>query len=154
MKLALSIVSILALAQTGFVQSSSAQTVVDSDFTISVPRSPGQEDVVESTTLVPLLEGTCYNWHLRFGKTKGALDITEIYTLPAVPQSWGISEDSGIVLSKDKLTATSLLSLVPLDGWVESGWCVADGDPEGDYRFDIMAGDKLLHRFEFELQEM
>lgn len=149
MKRLLSVVGILALAQPAL-----AQSVLESDFTISVPRAPGQPDVVESSTLVPLLDGTCYTWRLRLGKTKGAVEITEIYTLPAAPQSWGLGEDSGIVVSKDKLTATSPLSLVPLEGWIENGWCVSDGDPEGDYSFDIMAGDELLHRFEFEVKAM
>ena len=154
MKLVLSIVSILALVQPGFVQSSWAQTVLDSDFTISVPRSPGQEAVVESTTLVPLLEGTCYNWHLRLGKTKGAVEITEVYTLPAKPKSWDLGDDSTVVVSKDKLSATSTLSLFPLGGWINNGWCVSAGDPVGDYSFEIKSGNTLLHRFEFELQEM
>src|SRR5215217_1654505 len=102
MKRLLSVLSLLALAQPAL-----AQTVVDSDFTISVPTSPGREDVVESTTLVPLLAGTCYNWHLRFAKTKGNVAITEIYTLPAVPENWDLSEDGTIAVSDDQRSAIS-----------------------------------------------
>lgn len=140
--------SLFALAQPAL-----AQTVLESDFTISVPNGSG-EPVVESTTLVPLLAETCYNWHLRLAKVKGAVEITEIYTLPSAPETWGLSEGSDIVVSDDKLSATSNLSLTPEDGWIGSGWCVSEGDPEGDYSFEIKAGDKLLHRFEFELRNM
>lgn len=143
------VVGIVALAQPAL-----AQTVLESDFTISVPRAPGQDDLFESTTLVPLLAGTCYNWHLRLGKTKSAVAITEIYTLPEVPQSWGIGEDGSIVISNDRLSAISTLSLVPLDGWIENAWCVSEGDPEGGYSFEIKSGDTLLHRFEFEVRAM
>lgn len=149
MKRLFCIVSILALVQPAL-----AQSVLDSDFTISVPRAPGQADIVESTTLVPLLAGTCYTWHLRLSKVKGSVAITEIYTLPAVPATWGLGEDSTIVVSDDQLTASSALSMTPEDGWIASGWCVSDGDPEGDYSFEIKAGKRLLHRFDFELRAM
>ena len=142
------VASLVALAQPAL-----AQTVLESDFTISVPNGSG-EPVVESTTLVPLLAGTCYNWHLRLGKVKGDVDVTEIYTLPAAPETWGLSEGSTIVVSDDKLSATSTLSLTPEDGWIASGWCVSEGDPEGDYTFEIRSGDRLLETFEFELRAM
>jgi hypothetical protein len=148
MKQLFCIVSILALAQPAL-----AQTVLESDFTITVPNGSG-EPVVESTTLVPLLEGTCYDWHLKLAKTKGAVEITEVYTLPSAPETWGISENSSIVVSDDQLSATSTLSLTPEQGWIASGWCVSAGDPEGNYSFEIKSGDKLLETFEFELRAM
>ena len=148
MRRAFCIVAVLALARPAL-----AQTVLESDFTISVPNGSG-EPVVESTTLVPLLAGTCYNWHLRLGKEKGDVEVTEIYTLPAVPETWGLSEGSAIVVSDDKLSATSTLSLTPEQGWIASGWCVSEGDPEGDYTFEIKSGDRVLETFAFELQQM
>ena len=148
MKRLLSVLSLLALAQPAW-----AQTVLESDFTITVPTASGSP-IVESTTLVPLLAGTCYDWHLKLGKTKGAVEISELYTLPAEPESWGISEGSAIVVSDDRMSATSTLSLTPEDGWIASGWCVSDGDPEGDYSFEIRSGETVLHRFVFELRAM
>lgn len=148
MRLTFCIVTILALAQPAL-----AQTVLESDFTITVPNGSG-EPIIESTTLVPLLAGTCYDWQLRLAKTKGAVEITEIYTLPAVPESWGIKEDGSVVVSEDKLSAISTMTLTPEDGWIWHGWCVTDGDPEGDYGFEIKAGDKVLGTFEFELRAM
>ena len=148
MKHLLLIASLVALAQPAL-----AQTVTETDFTISVPNGSG-DPVVESTTLVPLLEGTCYDWHLRLAKAKGAIEITELYTLPAAPESWGLGEDNTIVVADDQLSATSTLSLTPEDGWIASGWCVSKGDPEGAYSFEIRAGDTLLHRFEFELRNL
>jgi hypothetical protein len=148
MRRAFCIVTILTLAQPAL-----AQTVLESDFTISVPNGAG-EPVVESTTLVPLLAGTCYDWHLRLGKVKGDVEVTEIYTLPSAPETWGLGENSDIVVSDDQLSATSTLTLTPEDGWIASGWCVSEGDPEGDYSFEIRAGDKVLETFAFELKAM
>ena len=148
MRHAFCIVGILALAQPAL-----AQTVLESDFTITVPNGSG-EPVIESTTLVPLLEGTCYDWQLKLAKVKGAVEITETYTLPSAPETWGIDEDDAIVVSDDNLSATSTLTLTPEDGWIWHGWCVTEGDPAGDYSFEIRSGDRVLGTFEFELREM
>jgi hypothetical protein len=142
------IVGILAL-----VQPAMAQTVLESDFTITVPNTSG-DPVVESTTLVPLLEGTCYDWHLKLAKIKGEVEVTEIYTLPAAPQTWDLGEESLAVISEDQRTATTPLTLTPQDGWIASGWCVSEGDPQGDYRIEVRAGDTVLEAFEFELRAM
>lgn len=141
-----SIIAMLALASPAL-----GQSVLESDFTVAVPL-PSGETVNESTTLVPLLTGTCYYWHLRLGKVKGDVAVTEIYTLPEAPADWNLGSDSAITLSDDQRIATSTLTLVPEDGWIGSGWCVAEGDPEGDYSFEIMSGDRLLQRFEFEVK--
>lgn len=144
---------LLALGVLMLAQPALAQAVVETDFTITVP-NPSGEAIVESTTLVPLNEGVCYTWHLRVAKAKGDVQVTEIYTLPAAPETWGLSEGSAIEISKDRRTATTPLVLTPEDGWIGNGWCVSKGDPEGDYSFEILAGDRVLHRFEFELREI
>ena len=146
--LTMAVFALLALAQPAL-----AQTVLDSDFNIDITLPDG-EVLRESTTLVPLMPGACYNWRLQLGKVKTALDITEVYTLPAAPQSWELGEDSTIVISDDKLSATSSLKITPLDGWIQNGWCVAAGDPEGAYSFDIFSGGTLLHRFAFEVRAL
>lgn len=146
--------SVFALGMAlALVQPALAQTVLETDFTISVPQGSG-EPLVESTTLVPLLEDTCYHWHIRLGKTKGAVEVTEIYTLPAAPDSWGFDDNNPVTLSDDERTATSTMSLTPDDGWIGHGWCITEGDPAGDYSFEIKAGDKVLATFDFALQEM
>ena len=147
------LLAVVVLAVLALAQPASAQTVLESDFTIEIPL-PGGETLRESTTLVPLLPGACYNWRLQLGKVKSVLDITEVYTLPAAPQSWGLGDDSSIVVADDQLSATSTLRLAPLNGWIENGWCVAAGDPEGTYSFDILSGGMLLHRFEFEVRAL
>lgn len=147
------LLAIVAFALFALAQPAWAQTVLDSDFSIDITLPDG-ELLRESTTLVPLLPGACYNWRLQLGKVKTTVDITEVYTLPAVPQSWDLGEGSTIVVADDKLSATSTLHLVPLNGWIQNGWCVSAGDPEGSYSFDILSGGTLLHRFEFEVRAL
>lgn len=139
---------LLVLAQPAL-----AQSVVDSDFTISVPTGSG-EPVVESSTLVPLLAGTCYDWRLKLGKVKGDIAITEVYTLPSAPLVWELGDESIVAISDDRKSAISSLTLTPQDGWIANGWCVSEGDPAGEYSFEIRSGDRELRRFTFELREM
>ena len=142
---------LLTLGLVTLAHPAAAQTVVETDFVISVPTASGQA-ITESSTLVPLMDGACYDWRIRL-KAKATVDVTEIYTLPAAPETWGISADSPTVISDDKLSATTPLSLVPEDGWISSGWCVSLGDPVGDYRIEVKSGDQVLATFPFEVRD-
>lgn len=144
---------VVTIGLLALVQPALGQTVLETDFTIAVPDGSGGE-VVESTTLAPLLTDTCFAWHIKLGKIKGAVDITEIYTLPEAPETWGLGDDSSTTISDDRKVATTTYSLTPQDGWITEDWCVGDGDPAGAYSFEIKAGEKLLHRFDFDVQEM
>ena len=142
-------IALLALAQPAF-----AQTVTEKDFVLTIPGANGAADVVESTTLVPMLAGACYNWWLKLGKTKGDVEVSEAFTLPSAPASWGTVNDT-TTISADKLTATSTMSLTPDDeGWITHGWCVAEGDPTGDHKIVVKAGDRVLGEFPFQVENM
>lgn len=147
MKRLLLTASLVVLAQPAF-----AQTVIDKDFTLEITDASGGE-IVESTTLIPLLEGACYYWRLKLAKTKGDVAITEVFTLPSAPASWGTPSDT-VVIAEDGLSATSTMTITPLDGWISHGWCVAEGDPTGDHQFEVKSGDEVLGTFPFQVEEM
>lgn len=147
MKQLLLTASLIALAQPAL-----AQTVIEKDFTLEITQADGSE-IVESTTLIPLLDGACYNWRLKLAKSKGDIEITETFTLPSAPASWGSTNES-MVISEDNLSATSTMTLTPADGWISHGWCVAEGDPTGDHLFEIKSGDEVLGTFPFQVEEM
>lgn len=138
---------LIALAQPAF-----AQTVLEKDFTLEIAQD-SDNPLVESTTLIPLLEGACYYWHLKLAKTKGDIEITEIFTLPSESAGWG-TDNEDVVISADELTATSTMTRTPQDGWISHGWCVAKGDPTGDHVIEVKSGDKLLGTFPFQVEEM
>lgn len=148
MKRLLLAASLFLLAAPAF-----AQNVVETDFTIAVPDGSGGQ-ITESSTLVPLLEGACYDWHIKLAKTKGTIEVVEVYTMPGQPEHLGLDENGQSVVSDDGLTVTTTRSLTPDDGWIGDGWCVSAGDPVGPYSFEIKAGDTLLHRFEFTVEEL
>ena len=147
MKKVLLTLGVLALAQPAF-----AQSVIESDFILKITDASGGE-IVESTTLIPLLEGACYEWRLNLAKTKGAIDITEVFTLPSAPGSWG-SVNESTTISDDSRTATSAMNLTPVDGWIAHAWCVAEGDPVGDHLIVVKSGDEVLGEFPFQVAEM
>lgn len=147
MKQLLPVLGLIILAQPAL-----AQTVTDSDFVLTINEGSSNE-VVESTTLIPLLEGACYEWRLKLAKTKDAVDITEVFTLPSAPSGWGTPGDN-VSISDDMKTATSTLSLVPEGGWIGHGWCVAEGDPAGGHTIVVKSGDKVLGEFPFVVEAM
>ena len=143
---------LLALGVLVLAQPALAQSVIESDFILKITKADGSE-VTESTTLVPLLEGACYEWRLKVAKTKGDVEITEVFTLPSAPGSWGSVNDS-TTISDDMLTATSAMTLTPADGWIWHAWCVAEGDPVGDHLIVVKSGDRVLGEFPFQVAEM
>jgi hypothetical protein len=139
---------LLILAQPAF-----AQTVTETDFVLTITNADGSK-VEESTTLIPMLAGACYNWWLRLSKSKGDVEVVEVFTLPSAPASWGSVNDT-TTISEDMLTATSTMSLTPDEnGWIGHGWCVAEGDPTGDHRIVVKAGDRVLGEFPFQIENM
>lgn len=123
-----------------------AQTVVETDFIVTVTEASGEQSSL-STTTVPLRNGACYDWRIRFDKTKGDITVTEAFTLPSAPASWGTLENTTI--SQDGRTAISTTVLTPTDGWIGNGWCAAKGDPVGDHLIEVWLGDELLGSFPF-----
>ncbi|MET3926852.1 hypothetical protein [Devosia sp. 2618] len=139
MKRLLPVIGLLFLAQPAL-----AQTVTDSDFVLQL----NDGSAPQSTTIIPLIDGACYEWRLKLAKAKSAVDVTEIFTLPAPPTSWN-GVGSNVTISNDKTTATSALQLSPQDGWISHGWCVATGDPVGGHTVVVKVGDKVLGEFPF-----
>ena len=127
-----------------------AQQVVDADFVVGFTNAAG-EHVVQSTRVVPMTDDACYSWRLRLGKTKEAVEIIEVLRLPSAPETWDPGSDASDI-SSNGLNATTTLSLVPDDGWITHGWCVAAGDPAGRYRIEVSTATKSLQVFGFELK--
>jgi hypothetical protein len=146
MRTVAAVLGVLALSQPCW-----AQTVTGTDFLIKVPDGKGGV-VVESTTLVPHLTGTCFEWRLQLKKSKGDVAVTEVFILPDAPLSWG--DDPDLTISADGRSATSQLSLTPEGGWIGHDWCVTDGDPVGRHSFEVKSGARLLHRFVFKIEDL
>lgn len=136
----------LALCLAALATPALAQSVVETDFQVTITDSAG-EQTTESTTVVPLRNGACYTWWLRFDKTKGDIGVTETLILPYAPATWGTQDNTTI--SEDGTTATSTYTLTPTDGWIGHQWCAAKGDPVGDHLIEVRMGDELVGTFPF-----
>jgi hypothetical protein len=137
---------VLIMGWVGLATPALAQTVVESHFEVVVTDAAG-EQTAEATTIVPLRNGACYSWWLRFDKTKGDIDVTETLMLPYAPATWGTQENTTI--SEDRRTAVSTYSLTPTDGWIGHEWCAAKGDPVGEHLIEVRIDDELVGSFPF-----
>ena len=138
----------LALVHPALAQS--APTVTDKAFSVTVTDADGNSQS-NFTDVVPLVEGACFQWQLQLGKAKLPVDVTETFTLPSAPATWGTSRDD-ITISADRKTATSPLTITPVDGWIWHGWCIAEGDPAGAHRFEITANGTQIGVFDFTVE--
>ena len=125
-----------------------APKVVDASFVFI------QGGTVTESNKVPLLPGeVCFEWRLRLDVFDALVKYTEVFILPAAPEIWETNPEAESDISADGLVSTTSNVDKLVDGWLRHGWCVAEGDPLGDYRMEISIEGTLVHTFEFKLIE-
>jgi hypothetical protein len=80
------------------------------------------------------------------------LHIREVLVLPAPSRTWEVG-DARSAISADRRQAVTELRQDMSNGLLSNDWCIAEGDPIGPYRIEIHDGARLLHRFEFQVEE-
>ena len=141
----------------GIANPSSAQTpaMSDSEFLVSVTDADGVAHVKPSNVVPLIPDRACYAWRLQLGQGDKLVSATEVFTLPAEPKQWGGidgDEYSSSKISGDRKVSETTLFYKPKDGWISHGWCVADGDPTGPYSIKVLVGDRLIHEFQFRVE--
>jgi hypothetical protein len=142
----LAIASIAAAALATPV--AAAPRVLDARF---VYFEAGTETVSNKVPLVP--EEVCFEWQLKLDVTDGPLTFTEVFILPAAPETWEIEPGTNNEISDNGMTSTTTDVAQVIGGWITHGWCLAEGDPLGDYRMEISVEGTLVHTFLFKLIE-
>jgi hypothetical protein len=136
-----------------------AQTPIatDVEFLVSVTGADGVTHT-EPSNVVPLIpDRACYEWRIRLEFGDQLITATEVFALPAMPKQWGGvdgNEYSSSKISGDRKVSETTLFYKPKDGWIAHGWCVADGDPAGQYSIKVYVGDRLIHEFEFRAENV
>lgn len=129
--------------------------VLETDFTSQLLQPDGSE-VEQSTTMIPLIPDiSCFQWTIKVDSTD-VLRIKEILKLPAAPESWGeadTNEFSPTVTSADRKTAVTVVFMPAKDGVLTNRWCVAAGDPAGQYSIEVLHEGQSLKTFDFTLTE-
>jgi len=124
----------------------------DASFIVSVEDPQTHQWRQYSSTVVPLRpDQACYDWVLHLREPTTTATVEETFILPTAPAHWPAS--SQMELREGGRIAVSQLTL-PItggwpDGWISHGWCVAAGDPEGEYIIEVRKDNQLLHRYCF-----
>ncbi len=100
---------------------------------------------VYRTNVVPLWpDKVCFGWTMTIDGPDRKVDLTEILTLSAPSTNWGHGPET-VVENGDK--ATTKVKVDVVDHRISRAWCIVEGDPPGQYRYNIFIDGQ--HRTEF-----
>lgn len=106
---------------------------------------PNGEPEVWRTNVVPLWANEiCFGWTLAVEGRDRMADLTEVLTLSSPSTNWGHGPET-VVENGNK--ATTKLKVLVESNRLSRAWCIVDGDPPGQYRYDIFIDGR--HRAEF-----
>ena len=114
-----------------------------------------EEVIATATTHLPYdPDRSCYRRTLRFAPGEGEVRVRELFELPGRTAYWAEEPGRGHAVSPDRAAAITDLLLGRSTGELTNLWCVATGDPRGEYRISVVPGKRLLHRFVFTVGEV
>jgi len=106
---------------------------------------PGEEPEVWRTNVVPLWPNEiCFGWTLHVNGADRMVDLKEILTLSSPSTNWGHGPETVV---ENGNQATTKLKVQVEGNRLSRAWCIVDGDPPGQYRYDIYIDG--AHRAEF-----
>ena len=126
--------------------------IISSKFYVGIRNSKDEELVWTESDFVQLIpEDSCYRWEIELDTYLVAIPTKEILILPETPKVW--SADEGVE-GKQTLHHDNKISVIEEDikvvnGMIESMWCVAEGDPTGDYKIEVYIKGVLVKSFSF-----
>jgi len=108
---------------------------------------------LEATNHIPYYVNQGYGWRLKLKTQARSVHWREEFSLPAVPQTWGTQVPGERETFQDggqKCVTES--DVAPVNGWVEHSWCVAQGDPKGQYAMKVYVDGTLVKSFNFTVE--
>jgi len=112
-----------------------------------------------ATTRVPHdSENICFGWRAQAIGASEAVALSETLNLPSPPlDGWPTNSEMapGVTISvaQNNRSATLSRELPVKDGSVSNIWCVAEGDPLGNYSIDVTLDGAFFKTFHFQLYE-
>ena len=126
--------------------------IIASKFYVGIRNSKDEEIAWTESNVVPSIpDNSCYSWEIELDTELISLPIKEIFILPEAPKVWSLEEG---VEGKQTLHHDNKISVIEEDikvvnGMIESMWCVAEGDPTGDYKIEVYIKGVLVKSFSF-----
>ncbi|GAB4361377.1 MAG: hypothetical protein Kow00114_15880 [Kiloniellaceae bacterium] len=133
-----------------------AYTVEVAEFVVSVSDGEGNERSAVANVVPFLPERACFGWRLRLAGAPAVVRVREVLQLPEAPAFWSGEDDaySTHTFSADRTTAITEEYKAPRDGWLESSWCIVEGDPAGPHSIDVYIDGSLARHFDFEVKKL
>ena len=131
-------------------------TVEAAEFVVSVSDGEGIERSAVANVVPFLPERACFGWRLRLAGAPPVVRVREVLQLPEAPAFWSGEDDaySTHTFSADRTTAITEEYKAPRDGWLESSWCIVEGDPVGPHSIAVYIDGTLARHFDFEVRKM
>jgi hypothetical protein len=136
--------ALFCLASTGLALPASAQPAQGNFPYVYLTDDKGDPQVWR-TNVVPLWPNkVCFGWTMAVEGNDRQVAMTEVLTLSAPSTNWGHGPET-VVENGDK--ATTKMNVEVVDNRISRAWCIVEGDPPGQYRYDIYLDGR--HRAEF-----
>jgi hypothetical protein len=131
-------------------------TVEVAEFVVSISDGDGNQRSAVGDVVPYLPNRACFGWRLRLAETPAIVLVREVLQLPEAPAFWSGEHDaySTHTFSADRTTAITEEYRAPQDGWLESSWCIVEGDPAGAHSIDVYIEDALIRHFDFEVKKL
>jgi hypothetical protein len=126
--------------------------IISSKFLVGIRNSKDEEIAWAESDFVPLIpDKSCYSWEIQLDTELISVPTKEILILPETPKMWGREEgaEGGQTLHHDNKISIVDKDIKVVDGIIDSSWCVAEGDPIGDYRIEVYIKGVLAESFSF-----
>jgi hypothetical protein len=108
---------------------------------------------LKATNHIPYHVNQGYGWRLKLNTQARSVHWREEFSLPAVPHTWGFEvPGEKRTLQDGGLKCITEGDVAPSNGWVENSWCVAQGDPKGEYAMKIYVDGTFVKRFNFTVE--
>jgi len=137
-----------ALAMLQPADKDNGTEVTDADFYATTRAG----DRVEPTDRILYRPGdSCWEWVVYVEPVDRERSFTEVLRLPAPAPDW-TSEDTPdfhVQVAPDRPSASVQHGLAAGENEIGGSWCIAAGDPLGDYRITVSEGEREIMRFDF-----
>ena len=142
-----------ALAAICASSAAGAVEVIDSTFQVEITRD-GQTQSSGDLLVPNLPDASCYYWYVKFDPaTKTEVTLVETLTLPEPLDAWkNYANDpaSATQINANAMSAVTTLKAAPDEGgWVNHGWCVAAGDPNGAHNITVTFNGAEVGNWDF-----
>ena len=122
--------------------------VIGSHFYVGTRDSVYEKFTWRESDFVPLIpKNTCYEWDIQLDTEMESVQLKEVLILPSKPKTWG--DEEGMELQHDNKVSVNQKVVKLENRTISGGWCVAEGDPTGNHKIDVLVNGVLAKSFSF-----